>query len=148
MRSIAIREVSAPVVSEAARSRELLGITNHNVLAGVLFPVTSSWLGDDLYPSVVKAFASPQHPDVPASMRCIGIRQVSAKVLQEAAERHEVLGLTSDNVLTGLLCPVTPAWIERLIEQNISSVLNSIKQGEKEIESEVPVSTLDDIVPE
>jgi hypothetical protein len=51
-------------------------------------------------------------------------------------------------VLTGVLCPVTPEWIERLIEQNISTILSSIKQGEREIESGAPVSTLDDIVPE
>ena len=148
MRTVAIRDVSAPVVSEAARNHEPLGITNHNVLAGVLFPVTPSRPGSGLYGSVIEAFASPEHPDVPAPMRHIGIRQVSAKVLQEAAARHEVLGLTSDNRLTGVLCPVTPEWIERLIEQNISTILSSIKQGEREIESGAPVSTLDDIVPE
>jgi hypothetical protein len=148
MQTISIRQVSGARVSEAARRHEPLGITNHNMLAGVLFPVTSTWLSDDQSFSAVQAFASPENPAVPPPTRRVSIRDFSAKLLYEAAKRREVLGLTNSNVLTGVLCPVTPEWIEHLIEQNVSSILENIRQGEREIDSGVPLTTLDDLVAE
>jgi hypothetical protein len=148
MQTISIREVSGARVSEAVRRHEPLGITNHNMLAGVLFPVTPKWLSDEHSFSVVQAFASPENPAVPPPTRRISIRDFSAKRLLDAARHREVLGLTNDNVLTGVLCPVTPEWIEHLIEQNVSSILKNIRQGEREIDSGVPLTTLDDLMAE
>jgi hypothetical protein len=148
MQTIGIREVSGPRVSEAARRHEPLGITFNHMLAGVLFPVTSTWHSDAGSPSPVQAFASPENPAVPPPARQIPIRDFSAKRLREAAKRREVLGLTYGKVLTGVICPVTPEWITQLIEQNISTILKDIKQGEREIESGAPLTTLDDLVPE
>jgi hypothetical protein len=145
MDTISIREVSGTRVRRAASP---LGITNHNVLAGVLFPVESRFVGGGRPFSAVQAFATPGYPKVPPPTWHVGIRDFSAKVLEEAARRHRVVGLTIGNVLAGVVCPVTPEWVGRLIEQNVSNIVESIRQGEKEIESGEPLTMLDDVVPE
>jgi hypothetical protein len=37
------------------------------------------------------------------------------------------VGLTIENVLAGVVCPVTPEWVGRLIEQNVPNIVESIR---------------------
>jgi antitoxin (DNA-binding transcriptional repressor) of toxin-antitoxin stability system len=171
MRTVSIREVSGALINEAAERQETLGITNNNVLAGVLVPVTSRWVkhlvegnvsrilhsierGEkeiadaESYVSLEKALSDEKNASGAFPIRRVSIRQISGKLLSEAAERGETLGITTDNVLAGVLVPVTPRWIDHLIENNISRILHSIARGENEIASGAPAIKLEDIVPE
>lgn len=65
-------------------------------------------------------------------MKTIGIRQVSGDLIAAAAERGEVLGITNGRVLAGVLMPLTTKTVEHLVDQNITRIVQNIRQGERE----------------
>jgi antitoxin (DNA-binding transcriptional repressor) of toxin-antitoxin stability system len=82
------------------------------------------------------------------AMRTVSIRDVSGRLILEAAERGEPLWITSDRVLCGVLQPVTPEWVNQLIERNLPRVLSSIKDGEEQLADRKGVQTLEELAHE
>jgi len=78
-------------------------------------------------------------------MRRVPLREVSGRLLQEAAERNEAVAVTTDRVVAGVIFPVTQQWVSQLIEQNLSRVLFSIQSGEAELASSQRMTTADDV---
>lgn len=68
-------------------------------------------------------------------MLTVAIRELDGAVLASAAEQHQVIGLTNDRRLAGVLIPVSRAWVENLVESNLSRVVQSVQRGERELAS-------------
>ncbi|MGI3202257.1 hypothetical protein ACRJ4W_35685 [Streptomyces sp. GLT-R25] len=74
-------------------------------------------------------------------METIGIREVSGERILAAADRGEVLGITNGRVLAGVLMPLVPETAERLVDQNLTRILHSIREGGSGISKRAALST-------
>lgn len=79
-------------------------------------------------------------------METISIRDLRGSGLASRARQDELLGITNYRQLIGVFVPVTPAWVEHLIEYNWSHVRQSVVEGEQEMASGVPMTTLDGLL--
>lgn len=66
-------------------------------------------------------------------MRTLAIRELTGPALRRAAEGDEVIGITNDRILAGVLIPISREWVEQLIDQNLSRVVRNVRRGEQEI---------------
>jgi antitoxin (DNA-binding transcriptional repressor) of toxin-antitoxin stability system len=190
MRTMAIRELTAPALRQAAEDNEVIGITNDRVLAGVLFPIGRHWVeqlveqnlsrivrnvrrGEQEVEAVLAAgdqadtptastaprftaledLAHQGAPVRPAPepeplerIRRVHLREMSGKLLRDAAEQGEAIILTTDRVAAGVIFPVAQRWVTELVEQNLNRVLYNITIGEKELASDQYRVALDDLV--
>ncbi|GAA2285403.1 hypothetical protein GCM10010145_55190 [Streptomyces ruber] len=80
-------------------------------------------------------------------MKTIGIREVSGDVIKAAAECGEVLGITNGRVLAGVLMPLKQATVERLVDQNLTRILQNTREGQRDALAGGSVA-LDDLVAE
>lgn len=80
-------------------------------------------------------------------METIGIREVSGDVIKAAAERGEVLGITNGRVLAGVLMPLKRGTVERLVDQNLTRIVQNTREGERDAAAGCSVA-LDDLVAE
>jgi hypothetical protein len=76
----------------------------------------------------------------------LGIRQLSAHRIAQASENQELLVLTSDRRLLGLVVPISEKFIEFLVSQNLSRVMYNIQRAEKESRTGNAVTTLDAVL--
>lgn len=70
-------------------------------------------------------------------MKTLAIRELTGPALRRAADADEVIGITNDRILAGVLIPISREWVEQLVEQNLSRVVQNIRRGEQEIEAVV-----------
>jgi hypothetical protein len=181
MRTLAIRELDAPTICQAAQHDQVIGITNGRVLAGVLVPISRDWVhqlieghfsrivqnirrGEREVATVLDAADDPtdlppaatfttltdvlRQPPPPAGLaldqaRQVSLRDISGRVLEEAAQRDEPIVLTTDRVVAGVIFPVSQSLVIQLVEQNLSRILYNIQAGEKELDTGT-MTTLDD----
>jgi len=79
-------------------------------------------------------------------MRSVKIREISATVIEAAAERNEPLAITNNNVVCGIVIPVSPRWVQDVVHQSLSRIVHSIGMGEKELDNGEPFIGLDQAV--
>jgi predicted NBD/HSP70 family sugar kinase/antitoxin (DNA-binding transcriptional repressor) of toxin-antitoxin stability system len=148
MRTASIRELSGDLITELTSRGENLGITNKGALAGVLIPLTKETVqrithqdaaglatslrqaeaemeaGERLTTLSELAADSATQGTRPGFSR-VGIRELSGRRLEQAAQAGEALVVTNGRVMIALVIPVTPAWVERLIEGSIARFLGA-----------------------
>jgi hypothetical protein len=99
----------------------------------------------------LQATLNPVESSVVRRIRTIRVGDLSAAEIEKAGANGEALAVTNDRLLIGILIPVTRGLVEFLIEQNIDKVLHHIKQGEKELKTDLhrrgKTLTLDEVVP-
>jgi len=78
----------------------------------------------------------------------IGVRDISAHRIERASEEHEILIITNDRVLLGMLVPVSQRLVEFLITQNLSRITYNVRDAEERISSAEELATLDDVLAE
>src|SRR4051794_15567648 len=83
--------------------------------------------------------------DLPPA-RNVRVGDLSAAVIEQAGEANEVLAVTHDGVLLGIVVPVTQRLVGFLVGKNISRVLYNVSVGEKEIESDEPLTALEEVL--
>jgi len=66
-------------------------------------------------------------------MRTVSVRELRGNELTEYARKGELVGIKSNRALIGVIIPVTPTWVEHLIDQNLSRLRASVAEGEEEI---------------
>jgi antitoxin (DNA-binding transcriptional repressor) of toxin-antitoxin stability system len=76
----------------------------------------------------------------------IRVGELSAERIEQAGAGGQVLALTHDRELIGIVIPVTQGLVQFLIEQNMSRVLYSIGLGEKQLQDPGPMTTLDQVM--
>src|SRR6266516_2229868 len=76
-------------------------------------------------------------------MKTINIRDLRGSSLVGNARRGDLVGITNYRQLIAVIVPVTPDWLEHLIEYNWSHVRQSILEGEQRITDGDPMVTLD-----
>lgn len=169
MRTVKIREFSAKVLRAAAQEKEPLAITKDNVVCGIVIPVSPRWVQDVVHQNLSRIVNSiqmgekevdsgepfvtleevvsqtRQEPSSPP-LRRVRIGEMSGKTICDAAESGEPFAITSDNVLQGVLIPVSQRWLEEVVDSNLSRVVRSIRLGERELAVGTPFTTLDDVV--
>jgi hypothetical protein len=92
--------------------------------------------------------AAPQGDDTTGSpVRTVRIGDLSATLIDIAGVKGQVLAVTHDRELIGILVPVTQDLVQSLIEENISRVLDSIDKGEGQLGSAGRMITLDEEIP-
>jgi antitoxin (DNA-binding transcriptional repressor) of toxin-antitoxin stability system len=75
----------------------------------------------------------------PSGVRPIRMGDLSAARIEKAGVNGQTLAVTHDRNLIGILIPVTQDLVQFLIERNMSSVLDSIRRGEGQINGAGPV---------
>ena len=183
MKTLAIRELDAPTICQAAQQEQVIGITNGRVLAGVLVPISPQWVhqlieghfsriahnirrgerevdavvqADDvrdgtppaMFTSLEQAIGGSTHSGAVSleHARHVSLRDISGKLLDEAAERDEPIVLTTDRVIAGVIFPVSQTLVIQLVEKNLSRILYNIHIGEKELAAGTPMTTLNDAI--
>jgi len=79
-------------------------------------------------------------------MESVSIRNLRGKSLREYALRGKPLAITNHRALIGVVIPVAAAWVDHLIDYNWSHVRQSIAEGEQEIATGKPLTTLQDLI--
>jgi hypothetical protein len=80
-------------------------------------------------------------------MQTIAIRDVRAPLLHQLAEEKKLAGITDNRILIGVFTPVDRDWLLHLLTQNRSRLLQSVRDGERELDmlhEPSEVRTLDD----
>jgi predicted NBD/HSP70 family sugar kinase len=147
METVAIRELSGELIAGATAQGQVLGITNKGALMGVLVPLTGEVAqrmanrdAADVQESARQAEADlasgramstlsdllqrrgqSGHRAGPAR---VSIRELSGARLEEAARDGQTLLVSSGRVTLALLIPVTPRWLERLVEGEIKRFID------------------------
>src|SRR4051812_8223070 len=79
-------------------------------------------------------------------MKTIKIRELRGSTLEASARADELVGLTRDRALIAVVIPMGQAWVEHLVEQNWSRVMQSVATAEAELSSGAELSTLEDVL--
>jgi len=80
-------------------------------------------------------------------METVSIRNLRGKNLSEKALMGRPLAITNRGALIGVIIPVTPAWVEHVIDYNWSHVRQSIVEGEQAITDAAPMVTIQHVIP-
>jgi predicted NBD/HSP70 family sugar kinase/antitoxin (DNA-binding transcriptional repressor) of toxin-antitoxin stability system len=150
METVTVRELSGELITGATARGQTLGVTNRGTLVAVLLPLTRHVLeriarrdAQVIQRDVDRAEAEmaaerdlatvADLADLPdesgdasavAKFTRVTIRALTGKVLAAAAADGRPMMVTSDGVSVALLVPVTPSWVERLVEGGIRGFLD------------------------
>jgi hypothetical protein len=83
-----------------------------------------------------------------SAMETVSIRNLRGKSLRENALKGKPLAITNRGALIGVIIPVTVAWVEHLVEYNLSRVRQSMVEGEQAMATGTPIATIQDVVTE
>jgi antitoxin (DNA-binding transcriptional repressor) of toxin-antitoxin stability system len=76
----------------------------------------------------------------------VSIRNLRGDTLRDHAGEGKLLAITDRGALVGVAVPVAPAWLEHLIDYNLSHVHESIAEAEQAIAAGTPMVTLQDVI--
>ena len=79
-------------------------------------------------------------------METISIRNLRGERLREEAGQGKLLAITNRGGLIGVVVPVAAAWLEHLIDYNLSQVQQSIGEAEQHLADETPMVTIGEVV--
>ena len=79
-------------------------------------------------------------------MESVSIRNLRGKSLRDKAREGKLLTITNRGALIGVVIPVASAWLERLIDYNLSHVRHSIDEAERALAVGEPITTLKDVI--
>ncbi|MCT9094164.1 ROK family protein [Streptomyces sp. ASQP_92] len=80
-------------------------------------------------------------------MKTIGIRDLSGDLIKMAAGQGEMLGITNDRLLAGVLMPLSGNTLEHLVDRDLTRIEESIRISEQELAAGEWTS-LDDLMSE
>ena len=79
-------------------------------------------------------------------MESISIRNLRGKSLRDKALEGKLLMITNRGALIGVVIPVASAWLEHLIDYNLSHVQQSIDEAEHAMAADWPMASLKDVI--
>ena len=79
-------------------------------------------------------------------MESVSIRNLRGKSLRDKAREGKLLTITNRGALIGVVIPVASAWLEHLIDYNLSHLQQSIDEAEHAMATGRPMTTLRDVV--
>jgi antitoxin (DNA-binding transcriptional repressor) of toxin-antitoxin stability system len=82
------------------------------------------------------------------AVETISIRDIRGADLLERARRGQTVAITNRGALIGVAIPVAAAWLDHLIDYNLSRVQQGIAEGEQAMTARAPMTTLDDVTRE
>ncbi|HET7475777.1 MAG TPA: hypothetical protein VFJ97_07095 [Dermatophilaceae bacterium] len=75
-------------------------------------------------------------------METIKIRDLRGSVVERIGRSGRLVGITNNRVLSAVMVPLSPAWIEHVLEENRTRVAQNVAEGEQERRSDLPLLTL------
>lgn len=81
-------------------------------------------------------------------VRGVRVGDLSARAIERAGDEAEILALTHDGALLGIVVPVTQRLVNFLVGKNISRVIYNVHLGEKETASGEPLSPIEEVLAE
>jgi len=81
-------------------------------------------------------------------MRTITIRKLSAPAIEQAASNDELVGVTSDGALVGVLVPTDSHTVQKIIEKDRGDIAASIADAEAELAAGGRLTTFADLLDE
>lgn len=82
------------------------------------------------------------------AMHTITIRRLSAPAIEQAAANAELVGVTSDGALVGVLVPADSHTVQRIIDRDREDIAASIAEAEAELAAGGRLTTLADLLDE
>lgn len=79
-------------------------------------------------------------------METVSIRDLRGESLRQYAGKGKVVAITYRGGLIAVAIPVSPAWLEHVIDYNVSYIQQSIDESEKAIATWAPMVTLNDVI--
>jgi len=166
MRRVNIRDLNGAFFEEAVHNQEPVGITNSNQLSAVFLPISEAWvdqvivdnlsrLRNNIAQGIKETSSSISFDEAVAEKsggedlpftRRVQIRELSGRLLAEAAERGEHLGVMNNGRLTGILIPVSPRWVDQLIDHSISRIAYSVEQADKASAALQDLTSFDELI--
>lgn len=109
--------------------------------------------GPDVAARALRRFAASvgvvesEDSDLPP-VRGVRVGDLSARAIQQAGDEAEILALTHDGALLGIVVPVTQRLVNFLVGKNISRVIYNVHLGEKETTGGEPLSPIEEVLAE
>jgi hypothetical protein len=75
----------------------------------------------------------------------VRIGDLTARLIEQVSQAGQIIALTHERELIGLVVPITSGLVEFLIEQSLSRVVYNIVMGEKELSHTGKLNTLADV---
>ncbi len=117
---------------------------------GLMRPVKGKDVVDELRALAVigaeQAAPSSGAPLPDSPVLSVRIGDLTAKLIEQVSQAGQIISLTHERELIGLVVPVTPGLVEYLIERSLSKVVYSVVLGEKELSRTGKLDTLDDVI--
>jgi hypothetical protein len=85
--------------------------------------------------------------DLPQT-RTVRVGDLSGKLIEEAGDSDELLAVTNDGLLLGIVVPITQRLTQYMIGKNMSRVLFNIGYGEKEAAGSEPLAVIAQVLAE
>ena len=146
METVTIRDLSGERIARASEGGHVLGVTNMGALVGVIVPLTGEViqrmadrdavrvreraeqseeeLASGRPMSTVSELLQHAQSGRQAGLDRVSIRQISGARLERAARDGHPLLISSGRATLALLIPVTSKWLERLVEGEITRVID------------------------
>ena len=147
MQTVSIRELSSELINKAIAQSQLFGITNMGTLVGVLLPLNQEFIqrmtdrdSGQIRDNMRRADAEIATGQAMATLSDlrrgrpsggqgggpvrVTIRELSGGRIEEAARTGQTLIVHSGRTALALIVPVTPSWLEQLVEGGIHRLLD------------------------
>src|SRR3954447_2476284 len=79
-------------------------------------------------------------------MKTVSIRDLRGASLRESSRKGEMFAIANHRVLIGICLPATSAWVEQVIDYNLSQVHQNIAEGEQAMAAGAPMAALDGVL--
>lgn len=153
MQAVKIREISVDRLKAAAAADEPLAITNANLVCAVFVPMSEGWVHEwatrnsariatserllhaetaakEPFFSLEQLADDPPLPPRRPAMQMVPIRRLTGKAI---AEIGKTFVLTQGIRPLGLVVPVPPGWVDGLILQNLTELVNRAYFGDDKL---------------
>jgi len=110
--------------------------------------VVRSVRGREVVDRLRAAVSSPGQETAAPSSPVVSVRigDLTARLIEQVSQAGQLITLTHERELIGLVVPITPSLVEFLIEQNLPRVVYNVVLGEKELGQAGRLDTLGDIL--
>ena len=113
---------------------------------GLMRPVKGKDVVDELRALAVLGTGSAGAPLPDSPVLSVRIGDLTAKLIEQVSQAGQIISLTHERELIGLVVPITPGLVEYLIERSLSRVVYNVVLGEKELSRTGKLDTLDDVI--
>jgi antitoxin (DNA-binding transcriptional repressor) of toxin-antitoxin stability system len=141
-RMVTLGDVTARAAEPSIPERIVIPLATAH---GMMRPVKGKDVVDELRALAVLG-AGEASPPSGSAVVSVRIGDLTAKLIEQVSQAGQIISLTHERELIGLVVPITPGLVEYLIERSLSRVVYNVVLGEKELSRTGKLDTLDDVI--